>query len=261
MSQYETIAFEAAAGVATLTLNRPGAANGYNSQMMLELAAAAAHCDADRSIKAVILTGAGKFFSAGGDLKGMAEAGDARGAYVQRLANNLHRATSTFARMDAPLIVAVNGMAAGGGFSLAITGDLVIAARSAAFNMAYTRAGLSPDGSSSYYLPRLVGLRRAQELMFTNRTLTSAEALDWGLVTEVVDDDQLQDRARTLAAQFVTGARGSNANIKKLLLASYGHGLEEQMEMEGRFVAAAADSADGREGIDAFIAKRKPNFS
>lgn len=261
MSAYETLSFQQSGGVARLHLNRPQAANGFNEQMMRELSAAASHCDSDRSIKAVILGANGKFFSAGGDLKGMAEAGDARGRYVKRLADHLHRAVSTFARMDAPLIVAVNGMAAGGGFSLAIAGDLVIAGRSAAFNMAYSKAGLSPDGSSSYYLPRLVGLRRAQELMFNNRTLSSAEALDWGLVTEVVDDDALQARTDALAAQFVSGARGSNANIKKLLLASYGNGLEEQMEMEGRMVSACADSADGREGIDAFIAKRAPRFS
>ena len=261
MSAYETISFEPSGGIARIHLNRPQAANGFNAQMMRELADVASHCDTDRSIKAVILGANGKFFSAGGDLKGMAEAGDARGAYVKRLADNLHRAVSSFARMDAPLIVAVNGMAAGGGFSLAIAGDLVIAGRSAAFNMAYSRAGLSPDGSSSYFLPRLVGLRRAQDLMFTNRTLSAAEALDWGLVTEVVDDAALQARADALAAQFVGGARGSNANIKKLLLASDGHGLEEQMEMEGRMVSACADSADGREGIDAFIAKRAPKFS
>lgn len=260
MSAYETLAFEKTGAIARITLNRPKAANGFNAQMMKELADVAASCDADRSIKAVILTGSGRFFSAGGDLKGMADAGDARGAYVKRLADNLHRATSSFARMDAPLIVAVNGVAAGGGFSLAIAGDLVIAARSAAFTMAYTRAGLSPDGSSSYFLPRLIGLRRAQDLMFTNRTLSAQEALDWGLVTEVVDDDTLLARAEALAAQFVDGARGANSNVKKLLNATYGQSLESQMELEGRMVAACADSAEGREGIDAFIGKRPPQF-
>lgn len=261
MSAYESISFEQSGGIARIRLNRPQAANGFNESMMRELAEAAGNCDADHSIKAVILGANGKFFSAGGDLKGMADAGDERGIYVKRLADNLHRAVSTFARMDAPLIVAVNGMAAGGGFSLAVAGDLVIAAKSAAFNMAYTRAGLSPDGSSSYYLPRLVGLRRAQELMLTNRTLSSAEALDWGLVNEVVEDDALQARVEALAAQFAKGSRGANANIKKLLITSYHQGLEEQMEMEGRLISACVDSADGREGIDAFIAKRAPKFS
>lgn len=260
MSDDQRLLFEKSGAIARITLNRPKAANGFDEPMMRELAALAARCDADRTIKAVILTGSGRFFSAGGDLKGMGDAGDARGAYVKRLADNLHRATTSFARMDAPLIVAVNGVAAGGGFSLAIAGDLVIAARSASFTMAYTRAGLSPDGSSSYFLPRLVGLRRAQELMFTNRTLSAPEALDWGLVTEVVEDDALTARAEALAAAFVAGSRGANANVKKLLNATYGQSLETQMEMEGRLVSACADSAEGREGIDAFIAKRTPQF-
>ena len=260
MSAYETLGFETTGPVARITLNRPQAANGFNAQLMRELADVAGCCDADRRIKVVILTGSGRFFSAGGDLKGMAEAGDARGAYVKRLADDLHLATSRFAHMDAVLIVAVNGTAAGGGLSLAISGDLVIAARSAHFNMAYTRAGLSPDGSSSYFLPRLIGLRRAQELMLTNRTLSAAEALDWGLITEVVDDDALQARADALAAQFAIGARGANAQVKKLLLATWGQGLEGQMEMEARAVSGCADSAEGREGIDAFIAKRAPQF-
>lgn len=261
MSDYDTLAFEQSDAVARITLNRPGAANGFNEPMMRELAEVAARCEADPTVKAVTLTGAGKFFSAGGDLKGMADAGDARGVYVRRLANHLHRAVSTFARMDAPLIVAVNGMAAGGGFSLAIAGDLVIAGKSAAFNMAYTRAGLSPDGSASHQLPRLVGLRRAQELMLTNRTLSAAEALDWGLVTAVVEDDQLHTEVEALAAQFARGAKGANRNIKQLLLASPGNDLETQMEMEARLVSACADSIDGREGIDAFINKRSPKFS
>jgi 2-(1,2-epoxy-1,2-dihydrophenyl)acetyl-CoA isomerase len=260
MSDDQRLLFEKSGAIARITLNRPKAANGFDEPMMRELAALAARCDADRTIKAVILTGSGRFSLAGGDLKGMGDAGDARGAYVKRLADNLHRATTSFARMDAPLIVAVNGVAAGGGFSLAIAGDLVIAARSASFTMAYTRAGLSPDGSSSYFLPRLVGLRRAQELMFTNRTLSAPEALDWGLVTEVVEDDALTARAEALAAAFVAGSRGANANVKKLLNATYGQSLETQMEMEGRLVSACADSAEGREGIDAFIAKRTPQF-
>lgn len=260
MSAYEHIRFEKDGAIARITLNRPKAANGLHGPMMEEFAAIAQDCDADRSLKAVIITSTGRFFSAGGDLKGMADAGDARGAYVKRLADNLHRAISSLARMDAPLITAVNGVAAGGGFSLAITGDLVICARSAVFTMAYTRAGLSPDGSSSYFLPRLVGLRRAQDLMLTNRSLTAEEALDWGLVTEVVDDDALMARADALAEQFAMGARGANRNVKKLLNATYGHSLETQMELEGRLVADRADSAEGREGIDAFIAKRPPQF-
>ncbi|MCW2689888.1 MAG: enoyl-CoA hydratase, partial [Mycobacterium sp.] len=148
----------------------------------------------------------------------------------------------------------------GAGFSLAVTGDLVLVGSSASFTMAYTRAGLSPDGSSSYYLPRLAGIRRAQELMFTNRTLSAEEACQWGLVNEVVADADLADRASGLAEQFASGPRKSNAAVKKLLLMSFGNGLEEQMEIEGRLIADCTDSPDGHEGIAAFLGKRRANF-
>ena len=162
--------------------------------------------------------------------------------------------------MNAVVITSVNGVAAGAGFSLAVTGDLVLAAESSSFTMAYTRAGLSPDGSSSYYLPRLIGITKTKELMLTNRTLGSQEASQWGLVTEVVPDAELAARTDQLASQMAATASESNGGVKNLLLSTFSAGLEEQMELEGRVIAKLADSADGREGIDAFLAKRKPEF-
>jgi 2-(1,2-epoxy-1,2-dihydrophenyl)acetyl-CoA isomerase len=163
--------------------------------------------------------------------------------------------------MNAVLITAVNGTAAGAGFSLAVTGDLVLAAETASFTMAYTKVGLSPDGSSSYFLPRLIGITRTKELMLTNRTLSAEEASRWGLVTEVVPDGDLAARADQLAAQMAVTASGSNGGVKQLMLATFSSGLEEQMELEGRIIAQRAESADGREGVDAFMAKRKPEFA
>ena len=259
MTEYQTITFEQADPVARIALNRPDAANGMNDNMTAELADAARRCDTDTT-KVVVLTGSGRFFCAGGDLKFFASA-PIRGRYIKGVADDLHRAISTFARMDAVLITAVNGVAAGAGFSLAVTGDLVLAAASASFTMAYTKAGLSPDGSSSYYLPRLIGVRRTQELMITNRTLSAAEASQWGLVTEVVADAELAGRTDQLAGQMASGARKSNAAVKKLLLTSLKNSLEEQMEIEGRLIAECADSADGREGVDAFMAKRPAEFA
>jgi len=159
------------------------------------------------------------------------------------------------------VITSVNGAAAGAGFSLAVTGDLVLAAESATFTMAYTKVGLSPDGSASYYLPRLIGIRRTQQLMLTNRTLSAAEALDWGMLTEVVPDDQLTARTEALATQMAGTSRTSNGAVKRLLLGTYRTGLEEQMELEGRYLAGCARSADGQEGIAAFLGKRKPEFA
>ncbi|MDT5018950.1 MAG: 2-(1,2-epoxy,2-dihydrophenyl)acetyl-CoA isomerase [Mycobacterium sp.] len=259
MTDYQTINFEQAGAISRITFNRPDAANGMNHTMTQELADAASRCDTEAT-KVVVLTGTGRFFCAGGDLKSFATEPD-RGKHIKGVADALHRAVSTFARMDAVLITAVNGIAAGAGFSIAITGDLVLAAESASFTMAYTRAGLSPDGSSSYYLPRLVGITKAKELMLTNRTLSAQEASQWGLVTEVVADAELAERTAQLADQMAATASKSNGGVKSLLLGTFSTGLEEQMELEGRLIAGLADSADGREGVDAFMAKRKADFA
>lgn len=259
MTEYGTLLFEEAGPVARITLNRPTAANGMNDTLTAELADAANRCDTPAT-KVVVLTGAGRFFSAGGDLKAISASPLEPGRYVKGIANDLHRAMSTFARMDAVLITVVNGVAAGAGFSLAVSGDLVLAAESASFTMAYTKAGLSPDGGASFVLPRLIGLRRTQDLMLTNRVLTAAEAQQWGLVNDVIADADLQGRAGQLADQLATGAGQANASVKKLLLGTFAAGYEEQLELEGRFIAANADSPDGREGIDAFLNKRPPKY-
>ncbi|GFG55147.1 enoyl-CoA hydratase [Mycolicibacterium agri] len=259
MTEYQTISLEQSGPIARITLNRPEAANGMNNTMTRELADAAARCDSDAT-RVVVLTGAGRFFSAGGDLKDFAGAAD-RGRHIKGVADDLHRAISTFARMNAVLITAVNGTAAGAGFSLAVTGDLVLAAESASFTMAYTKVGLSPDGSASYFLPRLIGITKTKELMLTNRTLSAQEASQWGLVTEVVPGAELTARADQLATQMAATASGSNGAVKALMLTTFSSGLEEQMELEGRTIAQRAESAQGREGVDAFMAKRKPDFA
>jgi 2-(1,2-epoxy-1,2-dihydrophenyl)acetyl-CoA isomerase len=260
VSDYQTLSFEQSGSIARIVLDRPDAANGMNDVMTAELAQVAARCDV-AEIKAVVLTGAGRFFCAGGDLKAMAASPLGPGPFVKGIADDLHRAIAILARMDAVLITAVNGVAAGAGFSLAVAGDLVLAADNASFTMAYTKAGLSPDGSSSYYLPRIIGVRRTQELMLTNRTLKAAEAAEWGLVTEVVPAAELEARAQALAEQFASAAKGSSGAVKKLMLATFGNGIEEQMDLEARLIGECADSADGREGIDAFLNKRAPEFS
>jgi len=261
MPSFKTLEYSVENRVATITFNRPDAANGLNLEMASEFAKATLMCDHDDTIKAVILTGNGRYFCAGGDIKAMQAAELGPGAGVKEIADELHRGLSVLSRLDAPVIIAVNGTAAGAGFSAAVMGDIVLAAESAKFTMAYTNVGLSPDGSSSYFLPRLIGLRKTQELMFTNRVLSAQEACEWGLVTQVVSDEELIGEANKLAATFVRGAKGSNAAVKKLLLASFANGLETQMELEGRAIAECAESDDGKEGVAAFIEKRKPEFS
>jgi 2-(1,2-epoxy-1,2-dihydrophenyl)acetyl-CoA isomerase len=260
MEQFENIIFEKQTSIARIGLNRPDAANGLDSRMASELKQAARLCTDDPEIKVVILSASGRFFCAGGDIKEMLSHGDQVADAVKTLADDLHAAISILSRMQAALIVVVNGVAAGAGFSLTLIGDIVLAAESASFTMAYTRAGLCPDGSSSYFLPRLVGLRRAQELMLTNRTLNAQQACELGLVTRVVSDGELTAQSELLAAELAAGARLSTAYVKKLLLASSGNDLETQMELEGQLVSRCADSADGREGIQAFVDKRRPAF-
>ncbi len=259
--KFENLLFDLSDHVAKITLDRPDAANGIDLALGRDLMRVAIRCDEDPDVRAVLLTGAGKMFCAGGDLKSFASFGDDLPAALKELTTYLHAATSRLARMDAPLVVAVNGAAAGAGMSLAVAGDLVVAAASAKFTMAYTAAGLSPDGSSTYYLPRLIGLRRTQELVFTNRRLSADEALEWGLVNRVVPDEALLDEAGKLAAQLAQGPTRAYGEVKTLLDASFSGTLETQMELEARGIAAMAGTLDGKEGIRAFLEKRRPTFT
>jgi 2-(1,2-epoxy-1,2-dihydrophenyl)acetyl-CoA isomerase len=258
---FETLLFEVRDGVAEIALNRPEAANSIDVKLARELMDAAIRCDEDAKIRAALLTGTGERFCTGGDLKAFATyTGELSGALKETVIY-LHAASSHFARMDAPLVVAVNGVAAGAGMSLAVAGDLVLAAESAKFVMAYTAAGLSPDASSTYQLPRLIGLRRTQELMLTNRMLCAEEALAWGLVNRVVPDAQLAVEARELARTLAQGPTRAFGTVKALLNESFSETLETQLEREARGIVAMGQSADGREGVRAFVEKRKPVFS
>jgi 2-(1,2-epoxy-1,2-dihydrophenyl)acetyl-CoA isomerase len=261
MTDYSTILFDVQNGVAEITLNRPEAANALTGTMAQELENASLRCDSDESVRAVIVTGAGRFFFAGGDLKDFAAQGDQMPRYLKQTASVFHLAISRFNRMDAPVIMAVNGMAAGAGFSFALCGDLAIAAESARFTMAYTRSGLTPDGSSTYFLPRIVGLRRAKELTLTNRMLSAQEALEWGIVNRVVPDAELMPQARALAAELAHGATLAFGAAKRLLDSGLNSTLETAMEDESQMIAAMAATEDGRGGIQAFIEKRSPTFN
>jgi 2-(1,2-epoxy-1,2-dihydrophenyl)acetyl-CoA isomerase len=259
--QYSTILFEVQDHVARITLNRPDAANAINVDMAKDMMHASLQCDEDPAIRAVIITGNGRMFCAGGDLKSFAAHGDNLPYHLKEVTTYLHAAVSRFTRMDAPVVAAVNGTTAGAGMSLACACDLVLAAESAKFTMAYTRAGLTPDGSSTYFLPRIVGLKRALELTLTNRLLSAQEACDWGIVTKVVPDANLQAEAQALAAQLAASATGALGASKRLLHCGWTETLESQMENETQAIAARASSADGREGIAAFLEKRAAKFT
>ncbi len=259
--KFEKILFDVDGGVATITFNRPDDAHAMDLAVMQDLMRAAIRCDEDRSIRCVVVTGSGRFFSAGGDLAAFADARDGAGMLLKEMTTYFHAAISRFSRMNAPLVAAVNGIAAGAGLSMVAASDLAVAAESAMFTSAYTAASLTPDGSSTYFVPRLVGIRRAMELMLTNRRLTAGEALDWGLVNQVVPDDELRATVSRLATELATGATLAFGAVKHMLHASLSGTLETQMEMEARAIAAMSHTRDGREGIEAFFAKRKPEFT
>ncbi len=256
----ESLKFEVRDGIARVRLNRPHCLNSLDEPMFRELQRAATRCATDPDVRVVLLTGAGTSFCSGADLKVFHAQGDALRAYVTDMATEFHVAISRFARMDAVVVAAVQGAAAGAGMSLACAADLVIAAEGARFSMAYSGVGLTPDGSSSYFLPRLVGFRRALELMVSNRELNAAEALAWGIVTEVVPDAELVARAESVAAGLAAGPARSYAGIKKLLHEGWRESLESQMEREVRTIADVTHTADAREGIAAFVEKRPPKF-
>jgi 2-(1,2-epoxy-1,2-dihydrophenyl)acetyl-CoA isomerase len=257
---YQHLTVERAANVATITLNRPDAYNALNLPLGRELFSASIELDEDPDVRCVVITGAGRAFCAGGDVKDFVDNLPRIGAHIKELTTYLHGAISRLARSDKPVIVAVNGVAAGGGFSLALSGDLVVAAESAKFTMAYSKIAASPDGSSSYFLPRLVGLRRAMELYFTNRVLTAREAVDWGMITRAVPDTELKGAVAALAAELAQGPSRSFGIAKRLLHQSTWESLETQMELEAQGIAACGHTEDFRAGVTAFAQKGTPTF-
>ncbi|NGQ95777.1 enoyl-CoA hydratase [Brevibacillus sp. SYP-B805] len=255
----QTISFDVRNHVATIVLNRPEAANAMNIDMAKALMHAAIECDSP-NVRAVIITGSGNVFSVGGDLKSFSQQRHQLPSHLKEVTTYLHAAISRFSRMDAPVIAAVNGVAAGGGMSLAIACDIVIAAVSARFTMAYTKVGLTPDLAASYFLPRLVGFKRALDLVLTNRVLSAQEALDLGLVTKIVPDGEVLAQANEMAAQFAEGARTALGEAKRLLHSGWNESLETQMEKESQTIAKMAQTPEAIEGITAFLEKRKPDF-
>ena len=246
-------------GVKELVLARPPA-NALSKQMAYELRVAASGFVADPSLRALVVRGEGKVFFGGGDLVEFKDGGDHTPANLHEMTIDFHGALNRLARMNAPVVGAITGTAGGAGMSTVASLDLVIAGESARFVMAYTSAGLTPDGTSSFFLARAVGLRRATELVLTNRMLSADEALDWGLVNKVVPDDQVVDEARGLAAKLAAGPTNAFGGAKRLLIEGASSALEAAMEREAFAISQQARHPESVEGIDAFLNKRKPEF-
>jgi 2-(1,2-epoxy-1,2-dihydrophenyl)acetyl-CoA isomerase len=257
MPDYQAILYGLCDGVAQITLNRPEAANSLNHQLSTELLDAVIRSEENPEVRALVLTATGRFFCAGADLKSFYTQ---IGALKDRI-SHFHVALSRIVRAPFPVIAAVNGTAAGGGMGLACGCDLIIAAESAKFVMAYSRIGLSPDGTTTYFLPRRIGIGRALELAYTNRSLGAREALEWGLVNRVVPDAELAAEAHDFAAGLAKGATRALAAAKRLMHTGFVETVETQIENELRSIFELAGSDDVKEAIKAFNEKRPAVFN
>ena len=247
--------------IAQVALNRPAAYNAFNYEMVSQLGDNLAALAGDDHVRAVVISGRGKAFCAGGDLKWALGNSTRPAAAFHLLAAQFHLAILEIRRMRKPVIAAINGVAAGGGFSLTLACDFRIMEKSAVLRQAYTSSGLCIDGGGTFTLPRLVGYARALEIAAFDEPISSDRALAWGLVTRVVEDGRSLTEATKTAQQLTQKSLNSYAWCKKLITDSFNTSFETQIERERAALEACADHPDGLEGLRAFSEKRKPNFS
>ena len=257
-----SVLFTVSAGVAEITLNRPDKLNSFTRAMHADLRAAIKTIRADNSVRAILLTGAGRGFCAGQDLADTIDPATGKpGGVGNTLEENYHPLIHTLQEIPLPVVCAVNGVAAGGGASVALACDIVLAARSASFIQAFVKIGLVPDAGSSYALPRLIGMARAMALAMLGDKLDAETAERWGLIWRCVDDAALMSEARKLASHLATQPTKAIRLIKQAMHASPGNDLAAQLALERDFQAQCAESNDYREGVSAFLEKRAPVFS
>jgi 2-(1,2-epoxy-1,2-dihydrophenyl)acetyl-CoA isomerase len=257
----QTVLFDFDAGVATLRLNRPDKGNAIDERMAADLAEAATQIAERPDIRAVLIAGNGPNFTVGGDLGLFA--GTAREQLpnrLRRMIDNYHLAIERLTSIDAPVVAAVRGGAGGGGLGLMYVADIVVAAEDARFALGYGALGLTADGGNTWFLPRMVGMRRAQELFLLNRRLTAQEALAFGLVSRLAPDDQVESEAASLAAKFAAGPTRAFGAVRRMLRQSFETGLSDQLDAERASIVVASSTNDAQEGIAAFAAKRRPQF-
>nr|WP_241721613.1 2-(1,2-epoxy-1,2-dihydrophenyl)acetyl-CoA isomerase PaaG [Raoultella sp. HC6] len=249
-------------GVMTITLNRPDRLNSFNDLMHQQLAECLTQAERDDSVRCLLITGAGRGFCAGQDLndRNVDPSGPAPdlGLSVERFYNPLVR---RLAALPKPVIAAVNGVAAGAGATLALGCDIVLAARSASFVMAFSRLGLVPDCGGSWFLPRVAGRARAMGLALLGEKLSAEQAAQWGMIWQLVEDAELADTSLQLARHLAAQPTFGLGLIKQALLAAETNGLDAQLDLERDYQRMAGRSADYREGVSAFLAKRPPQFS
>lgn len=249
-------------GVAHLRLNRPEASNGMNVPFLRALYDAVMVATGQRGLRALLMTGEGPNFCAGGDVKTFAAKGEDLPDYLREATAWLQNVAQGLLALPVPVIAAVHGFAAGGGgLGLVCASDLVVAAESARFMSGAVRVGMAPDAGSSATLPQLVGVRKAMEILLLNPTLTAAEAAEIGLITRVVPDDELQRTALDMARTVAAGAPRALGATKRLVWSGLGHRVEAQLPEEARTVSELSGTADAREGLAAVLERRRPTFT
>ncbi len=264
--QFDTLLFERRDGIAYVTLNRPDRLNALNRGLITDLRAAAAAIDADRDIRAVVLTASGRAFCSGADLMGNDLLGDPQRSRGENIGTNLREhfnpMVDAWYQLRVPVVVAVNGVAAGAGVSLALVGDIVLAARSATFLQLFApKLGLMPDLGSTFHLPRLVGTARAKGLALLGDALTAGDAANWGLIWACVEDAALQSQAEATARRFAVGPTQAFQRIKAVFNVEPPRTLTEQLALEAVAQAELGDTQDFEEGVQAFRHKRAPIFT
>lgn len=260
---YETIKLEFQGAVSVLTLNRPDTLNALTVQMGQELKTAVGEL-VERGARAVIITGAGRAFCAGGDLRQMQQMAQSENrieAFFDEPLRLLNECIMLIRQTPLPFIAAVNGPASGGGCNFALACDLVIAAESAKFNQAFIKVGLSPDCGGTFILPRLIGWKRATELMMTGDVISASEAAAMGMINDAVPDAELMSRAMAMAERLAQSPTAAIGRIKRLLEASAKNDYEQQLEQERLAQIESGQTKDFREGVTAFIEKRAARFS
>jgi len=258
---FNNIIFKIDEEVAYITLNRPDAMNALNHELMSELIEALENCRENKTVRAVVISGAGKAFCAGGDVKWMVSARNENWkSDFDSLINGLNKAILLIRDMEKPVIAAVNGFASGAGFSLALACDIRVISENAKFNQAYVNLGLTPDGGSTYFLTLMLGPARAMDLIFTGRVIDSKETLALGLASELIPAGSFDERVKQLARQVAGGPSIAFEQAKMLINEAHRRTLEAQLDLERESIVSASLSNDFEEGLKAFTEKRKPVF-
>lgn len=253
----DRVSLEIADGIARLTLANPGRRNAIDLEFLRDFAAAALDIQCDAGVRVILMRADGPVFSVGGDLAEMVANRDRAERHVLEMASTFHLGIERLQASPAPLIAALGGTAAGGGFSLILGADLVIASRSAKLVSAYTKSGLTPDGGGTWFLPRIVGRQKAFEIMALNPVLSADDAAALGIVARVVEDDALDDEATKVAAQLAALPSDALAVLKRQLHASAGNGLADQLAIEASGIARATAQPDVQAALNAFFAKSR----